>query len=378
MGIGAAAAHIADEQVAPLADTVDRDGTWPELQLRALCERLGGLVVPVDRGGLGGGLEQLVEVCHIVAERCASTAVCFGMHHVATAVVAAKATDAQVDQHLGAVVAGNHICGLALSEAGSGAQFWLPDTRMERDSAGLVVTGAKTFVTSGGHADSYVVSVRSADGTADPGAFSCVVVPGDAPGMTWGEPWDGIGMRGNSSVALDLDEVRLADGALLGDEGDQIWFVFEVVAPYFLSAMAGTYLGIARAALLEARTHLVDRWVAASASSLADDPVLQVQFGELWAAYEAARALVYDAAVTFDRGDDALIALMSAKAAVAGTVNQVVGGCMTLVGGAGYRTSGVFERLLRNARAADVMSPTTNLLWQWIGRSLLDRNLLAP
>ena len=111
------------------------------------------------------------------------------------------------------------------------------------------MSGTKGFVTNGGRADSYVVSTVAAETSASPDEFSCVMVPLDAAGVTWGQPWRGVGMRGNSSVEMRLDGVRLAHENLLGEPGDQIWYVFNVITPYFLAAMTGTYIGLASAAL---------------------------------------------------------------------------------------------------------------------------------
>ena len=80
---------------------------------------------------------------------------------------------------------------------------------------------------------------------ADPGTFSCFVVDGTAAGLDWQEPWNGFGMRGNSSRPVKLNNVTVPAQNLLGQEGDELWYVFDVIAPYFLVAMSGTYLGIA-------------------------------------------------------------------------------------------------------------------------------------
>ena len=87
--------------------------------------------------------------------------------------------------------------------------------------------------------------------------FSCVVVENDRPGLEWGPDCKGLGMRGNSSRSLTLNDVRVPARNLLGAHGDQLWYVFQVVAPFFLTAMSGTYLGIAQAAFDNVRQHLV-------------------------------------------------------------------------------------------------------------------------
>jgi alkylation response protein AidB-like acyl-CoA dehydrogenase len=368
---------IARDVAAPRVEETD-SGVWPEEPLRALQESLGGLVVPREDGGSGLGLRALVAVCEVLGEVCASTAICFGMHNVAAAVIGAKPTERQRKEFLRPIAAGEHLTTLALSEPGTGAEFWLPQTRLTSGADGSRLNGEKSFVTNGSKADSYVVSTVAADPEAPPGEFSCVVVWGDSPGLSWHGVWDGIGMRGNSSLGARLDDVAVGADALLGAPGDQIWYVFEVVAPYFLTAMAGTYLGVAQAALSEATLHLKQRRHAHAGRSLSSEPVLQHRIGVLWSQVQAARRLVYWAAEEADAGGpESLPALASAKAQVADTAVEVANEAMTLVGGMGYRDRHPLERHLRDARASHVMSPTTDILRTWTGRALLDVPLLG-
>jgi isovaleryl-CoA dehydrogenase len=371
------AREIAQDLAAPRAEETD-SGVWPEEALRALQRSLGGLVLPREDGGAGLGLRAVVGVCETLGEACASTAICFGMHHVGAAVIAAKPTARQRKEFLRPIAAGEHLTTLALSEPGTGAEFWIPQTRLSSSGEGWLVNGQKSFVTNGSKADSYVVSTVAADPGAPPGEFSAVVVWEDSPGLSWHGAWDGIGMRGNSSLSAHLDDVTVGPDALLGAQGDQIWYVFEVVAPYFLAAMAGTYLGIAQAALTQATEHLQHRRHGHTGRSLSGEPVLQHRLGQLWSQVQATRRLVYWATEEADSGGpDALPALTSAKAQVADTVVAVTNEAMTIVGGIGYRDRHPLERHLRDARAAHVMSPTTDLLRTWTGRALLDVPLLG-
>jgi alkylation response protein AidB-like acyl-CoA dehydrogenase len=372
------ARRVAAEVAAPQVERTDA-GAWPVDTLRALqAAGLAGLTAPAEAGGSGLGLRAVAEVCEALARACASSAICFGMHAVGTAVIAAKATDRQRKDLLEPIAAGEHLTTLALSEPGTGAQFWLPQTRIRRTDDGFSVEGQKSFVTNGSQVDSYVVSTVAADPEAPAGQFSCVVVPGDARGLEWQGSWTGIGMRGNSSLGLRLQDVHVPVDNLLGAEGDQIWYVFEVVAPYFLMAMSGTYLGVAQAAFDGAREHLRVRRHTHTGRSLSGEPVLQHRLGSLWAQVERTRRLVHWAADEADlQGPAALPALLSAKAEVADCAVDVANEAMTLVGGIGYRDRSPLERHLRDARAAHVMSPTTDLLRTWTGRALLDVPLLG-
>lgn len=346
--------------------------------MAALRQRLGGLVVPERFGGLGHGLLAVAQVGEVTGRACASTSICFGMHLAGSAVIAAKATPEQQERYLRPIAAGEHLTTLALSEPATGGEFWLPQTRMEHSRPGrLRLTGTKSFVTNAAHADSYVLSAVAADPGIPPGLFSCAVLDAGTAGQVWGEPWTGFGMRGNSSRSLELRGVDIPQSRLLGEEGDQIWYVFNVVAPYFLMAMAGTYLGVAAAALEEARAHLA----AAPARPLRPGPGLAA-----------------------GRPAPAGVDVGPGGAHPAADLPRGRGGGGRRRGGAdgagvregrGRRGGGArhqrrpdpgrrhrlrpglpLHRMLRDARAAHVMAPTTDVLRIWTGRALLDEPLL--
>lgn len=374
----AVAEAVAQEHIAPYAEAVDRDCLWPEHAMRALADAgLTGLHVSKQLGGEGQGLLGLVSVTEAIGRACSSAAMCYGMHCVATAVIAAKATPYQQDRYLRPIAEGRHLTTLALSETGAGAHFYLPSTALQRHGDTFVLDGVKQFITSGGHADSYVLSTMASSAAAEAGEFNCLVLDADTAGMAWLEPWEGLGMRGNSSRGLKLEQVHVPVHNLLGEEGDEIWYVFEVVAPYFLMSMSATYLGVAQAALDLTLQHLRNRRYAHSGESLAELPLLQHRVAELWSALEKSRQLIYHAARLGDLGDpQALTHILMSKADVAETVVAVTNEAMTLCGGMAYRENSHLARLLRDARASHVMAPTTDILKQWAGRSLLGLPLL--
>jgi len=371
---------IANEVVRQEAEEADAAGTWVSGSMSALKEsRLTALVVPEELGGHGQGLFALVRICEELGKAYSSAGLCFGMHCVGTAVIAAKATEWQKQHYLVPIAEGKHITTLALSEPGSGSHFYYPQTALiALADDEFLINGGKTFITNGGHADSYVISTMGASETASAEQFSCIVLDENMPGMHWGRPWDGFGMRGNSSISLQLNNIHISSKHILGEQGDQLWYIFNVVAPYFLMSMSGTYLGIAEAALEEAKNSLTKRTYSFNGSSLSQVSLLQHRFGSMWAKVEATRRLIYHAAQYADKGaPDAVTALLSAKAEVAQTAVDVVNEAMTLVGGIGYQHHSRLGMLLRDARASHVMGPTTDVLYTWIGRALLDQPILS-
>jgi isovaleryl-CoA dehydrogenase len=365
------------EVIGPAAESVDRDAAWPAAGMAALAaSKLTGLTAPLNVGGIGQGLVGLATVTEMIGSACASTSMCFGMHCVATAVIAAKATRFQEEKYLAPIASGEHLTTLALSEHGTGSNFFMPQTALERDGDSFVVNGEKRFVTNGPHVDSFVLSTLASSDSTN-GEFNCIAVDRGTPGVGWAEPWAGFGMRGNDSRGLRLQNVRVPSAHLLGEEGDQVWYVFEVVAPYFLTAMAGTYLGVAQAALDITVAHMKSRQFTHSGQSLADVELLQHRVGQLWMGVAKARLLLHHAAGLGDLGSpDALTPVLAAKADAANVAVATTNEAMTLCGGSAYRDNATLTRLLRDARASHVMSPTTDMLTLWTGRSVLGQALL--
>jgi isovaleryl-CoA dehydrogenase len=378
-GLVGIAKEITDTVVASNAEEEDSTARWPAPAMRALAEAgLLGLHVPTELGGHGVGLAGLVAISEVLALESPSTALCFAMHCVGTAVIAAKATDDQKQAYLEPIARGDHITTLALSEPGSGIDFYVPQTRLTRSGDDFVIEGTKSFITNGGHADSYVLSVVGVeDGEGAAGTFSCVLVDAAAPGLDWQEEWRGLGMRSNSSRTLNLPGVRVPNGNLLGHEGDQLWYVFEVIMPYFLMAMAGTFAGVAGAAFELARAHVGSRRHTHSGELLGANPIIGHRLGELWITAEQTRQLVYAAAERSDRGEPgALMAVLACKAAAGDASVRIANEAMTLLGGIGYRDNSKLSRMLRDARASHVMAPATDVLKTWVGRSLLNLPLM--
>lgn len=372
------AAEVASSVLAQHAERVDRLAEWPETGLRELAAAgLMGLHVPRRLGGYGEGLLALAVVTEELGRFCSSTAMCFGMHCVASKVLAIKATADQEERYLRPIARGHHLTTLALSEAGTGVHFFLPRAQFAADGDDFLLTGQKSFVTNGGYADSYIVSASPPGGEIDPGTFTCVIMDADMPGIEWLEPWHGMGMRGNSSRAVKLDRVSVPGANLLGAEGDQIWYVFEIVAPYFLVAMAGVYIGIAQAALDATIAHMHTRKHDHTGRTLDAVPVLSSQVADMWTTIQRSRQLIHYAARLGDAGHpDSSKALFASKIDVANAVVSVTGSALMLCGGRAFQQNDTVARLLRDAQAAHVMSPTTHLLHSWLGRAVLGLPLL--
>jgi alkylation response protein AidB-like acyl-CoA dehydrogenase len=322
-------------------------------------------MVAPEHGGSGGGLGALAQACETVGAACASSGMVYLMHCVTAATIGGGG-GANAAGYLRSLASGETVGTLAFSERGTGAHFYAPGLAAAPHNGGVKISGRKSFVTSGGHADLYLVLVQSASGEG----LDCFAVERDADGVRFDGTWQGLGMAGNSSVALELSDVYADDAARIGDAGAGAGLVFNVVAPFFLVGLASVNVGIAAAALKAAADHAARRTYE-DGSVLAEVPTIQHLIADMDIAVRSARLLVREAAALGDAADPgALVPIMEAKVAATDTAASVTQKALEVCGGQGYTPSLPIERHLRDARAGAVMAPTNGVLRNWIGKAL--------
>lgn len=363
-------------------ETIDLLGTIRTLSAGEISERAAGIDAErrfpeksiaelVDAGALGlmanpesASLSALANSCEAIGAACASTGMVFLMHSIATATVAGGGGDRA--NELLSRLADGALGTLAFSERGTGAHFYSPDITAERLFGEVSISGRKSFVTSGGHADIYLVLVASESGEG----ADCYVIERDAPGVSFSGDWDGLGMRGNSSIAMELKGVEVTDADRIGDAGAGGDLVFGVVAPNFLVGLAAVNVGIASAALAAAADHVTKRSYA-DGSGLAEVQSIQHSLADMDMAVNTARLAVTEAARLGDAGDEgALVALMEAKVIATEAARAVTELALETCGGQAYTPTLPLERNLRDARAGAVMAPTNGVLRNWIGKAI--------
>lgn len=357
---------IASERIAPHAAQVDRERTFPTEGIEALAEAGGlGLVVPAEHGGAGGGLLALAEACEAVGSACASTGMVYLMHEITAATIAGGGGE-RATGYLNGLASGRIVGTLAFSERGTGAHFYAPELRAVQSNGHVKISGRKSFVTSGGHADVYLVLVQSGGGEG----LDCFLVERTAEGIRFDGEWQGLGMSGNSSIAMELDDVTIDVEARIGASGSGADLVFSVVAPFFLVGLASVNVGIASSALKAATEHAAGRHYA-DGSVLAEVQGIQHQLADMDIDVRKSRLLVHEAARLGDAGDEgALVPIMEAKISATDTAANVTQRALEVCGGQGYTPALPIERSLRDSRAGAVMAPTNAVLRSWIGKAL--------
>jgi alkylation response protein AidB-like acyl-CoA dehydrogenase len=368
------------DAIAADAAAVDAEGRFPGAAIDELARAgLLGLGLPDSLGGAGGGPVEFVEVVEKVAGACASTGMVYVMHVVgAQTLLASVAGEAGAGQHrdaLEAMAAGRHLTTLAYSERGSRGHFWAQVSHAVEDGDEVVVDADKTWATSAGHADSYVLAV-GAPSTEDPLSTELYLVPSNAEGVTIPGHFDGLGMRGNASAPLRVRGLRLSHEQRLGGERSGFGLMMTATLPWFTLGSAACSVGIAGAALDAAIAHAGRARLDHEGASLAQIPGVRARLAYARVRLLESRALLHGVAAAV-AGEDASAqeGVLAVKASAAEMAIEVTDLAMRVGGGAAYSKHGPLERHLRDARAAAVMAPTTELLHDFLGKAITGQEL---
>ncbi|MCY1008385.1 acyl-CoA/acyl-ACP dehydrogenase [Nannocystis pusilla] len=362
-GYLARARRIVEEIIAPHACDVDR-GQYPRTAMRSLgAAGLLGLTSAEDVGGAGLGLRAAAEVVEFVGGACGSTGMVLCMHYCGAAVIERHGPRAV----RAAIAAGEHITTLAFSEAGSRSHFWAPvSTARAVAGAKIRLDAEKSWSTSAGQADSYVWSSQP---VAAQELSTLWLVPASAPGLSVPRPFDGLGLRGNSSAPIRADNVLVDASAMLGLDGGGLDIMMTTVLPHFQVLSAACYVGLVDAAVTGAIAHASRARFAHIDQTLADLPTIRAFVARCIVKRDMARALLADTLAALESSrPDALLRVLEVKAAAAEVATEVTELAMRICGGAAFRKEVGVERHFRDAHAATVMSPTTDLLYDFIGK----------
>jgi alkylation response protein AidB-like acyl-CoA dehydrogenase len=331
-------------------------------------------MLPVDFGGSGLGPRTFAVVTATLAEADASVAMAYLMHILGTATIsAARSSTAQaVAPILREIGAGRHLSTLAFSEAGSRSHFWAPISRAHRNGDGVRISARKSWVTSAGHAQSYVVSALAPEG-AGPTDSTLYLLKADTRGLSVAGPWDGLGLRANASAPVALDDCEVASNFQLSDDGAGFQTMMNVVLPLFCLGAATVALGLCRAAVSGTASHLKNAKFEHLGQSLGESlPTLRAQLAAMQIDTDGLAARIDDLVDHLEKPrETTMLRVLETKAAAGDVAISVTSTAMRTCGGAAFSKHLSIERLFRDAHAGAVMAPTGDVLREFIGKSLL-------
>jgi alkylation response protein AidB-like acyl-CoA dehydrogenase len=369
-------ARFAQERIAPLAAAIDEQGTFPrELIGEAAALGLMGITLPDAWGGAGRdyvsyalALEELAKASSVVAVIAAVN------NSLVVEPIATFGSEPQKQTWLRRLARGEAIGAFALSEEHAGSDAANQQTVARLDDRGYVINGRKVWVANAEAADLILVFAATQPGLRGRG-ISAFLVPMDTTGITRVATTDSLGVRGLGCMDLELRDVRVDAGALLGSPGDGFRIAMWALEGGRV-AIAAQALGVGEAALAAAVEHA--RTHAAFGQPIGNYQAIQWMLADTATELDAARMLTMKAADLVGRGlqnpappGTAGVAAAMAKLFASEAAHRAADRAMQILASKGYRRGSVVERLFRDVRATEIYQGTSEVQRMVIAEHIL-------
>jgi butyryl-CoA dehydrogenase len=362
------AREIALHEIAPKAAEIDRHQRFPRQAVDRLAKAgMLGVTMPSLWGGMGLDTVACALMLEELASACASTAAIVGIQNLLVCEPMLRfGSEAQKRTWLPGLSSGMKLGCFALTEPGGGSDLAGMTTVARREGEGWILRGTKSFVTTG--PDAQLALVFASTPSGEKTALSAFLVATDTPGISFGPPYDKMGLRGALAATLTIADVRLPASALLGSEGggrDVIRFALEGGR----IGAAALAVGIARAAFTAATRYAATR--RTKDGVIADHQTIQFKIAEMSTQIDAARLLTWRAAASRDAG-----APLGAQASMAKLVAAEVASCVAseavqILGGNGCLADYTVERYFRDAKIMEIYQGTNEIQRLGIASALL-------
>ncbi|MFJ7129903.1 acyl-CoA dehydrogenase family protein [Streptomyces sp. NPDC098101] len=339
---------------------------------RGIVKKLGavgflGLTIPEEYGGSGG---DHLAYCLVTEELGRGDSSVRGIVSVSLGLVAKTiaswGSEEQKRAWLPRLASGEALGCFGLTEPGTGSDAGNLATRAVRDGDDYVVNGTKMFITNGTWADVVLLFARTNDTPGHQGV-SAFLVPADAPGLTRRPVHGKLGLRGQATAELVLEDVRVPAAAMLGPEGKGFAVAMSALAKGRMSVAAGC-VGIAQAALDAALRYAGER--EQFGKPIASYQLVQELISDISVDVEAARLLTWRVADLIDRGRDFATAASRAKLFASEAAVRAANNALQVFGGYGYIDEYPVGKLVRDARVMTLYEGTSQIQKLIIGRAL--------
>jgi cyclohexane-1-carbonyl-CoA dehydrogenase len=360
--------RAAKERIGPRARATDAAGEV-DREVVALLWELGlmTLIYPPEHGGAerDAGTALCIAVEEI-AKQCASSALHLIIQAVGSFPILHGARPEVLRRLLPRIVERQELVAYLVTEPSAGSDVGGIKTTAVRDGKHWVLTGTKCFATNGAVANVYSVLARTNPAAGREGT-SFFLVERDAPGLKVGKIEHKLGMRGSNTAEVILDEVRIPEENLLGEEGRGFLLAmkdFDMSRP----AIGAQALGIAEGAMAEMLRYAQER--RTFGKPLADHQMIQQILADSAIAIEASRGLVYAACQLFDEGKKNTKLASMAKVLASDSAMKITTDAIQVLGGYGYMQDYPVERMFRDAKLTQIFEGANQIQRLVIAREL--------
>ena len=371
--IQAMAEAFAAERVAPNALDWDRERHFPIDVIRETGPLgLGGIYVRDDVGGSALSRLDAVLVFEALARACPAFSSFISIHNMAASMIDRFGSEEQRQRFLPKLTSMEWLASYCLTEPGSGSDAAALKTKAARsggNGSDYVLNGAKQFISGAGDSDVYVVMART--GADGPKGISTLVVPKDAPGLSFGANEKKMGWHMQSTRQVVFEDCKVPAENLLSGEGAGFGIAMAGLDGGRLN-IAACSLGGAQSALDKALAYTAER--KAFGKTIDQFQALQFRLADMETELQAARIFLYTAASKLDaKAHDASKWSAMAKRFVTDTGFDVANGALQLFGGYGYLHDYGIEKLVRDLRVHQILEGTNEIMRVIIARHMIGR-----
>lgn len=364
---------FAADRVAPHALDWDRNRHFPDDVIRQTGPLgFGGIYVRDDVGGSGLGRLDAVLIFEALAQACPAFSSFISIHNMAAWMIDVFGNDEQRQRFLPSLTSMDTLASYCLTEPGSGSDAAALRTRATRsggNGSDYVLNGAKQFISGAGDTDFYVTMVRT--GEDGPKGISTLVIPKDAPGLSFGAVENKMGWHMQSTRQVIFEDCKVPAENLLSGEGIGFRIAMAGLDGGRLN-IAACSLGGAQSAMDKALDYAAQR--KAFGKAIDQFQAMQFKFADMETSLQASRMLLYTAAAKLDRkAPDAGKWSAMAKRFVTDAGSDVANEALQTLGGYGYLHDYGIEKLVRDLRVHQILEGTNEIMRVIIARHLVGR-----
>lgn len=365
---------FAQNEVKPLAQEVDEEERFPEETVRKMA-RLGmlGTYFPKEYGGAETDVLGYVMAVEELSKVCGTTGVILSAHtSLCAAPIFENGTEEQKRTYLPRLCSGEWLGAFGLTEPGAGTDAQGQQTVAVLEGDSWVLNGSKIFITNAGFADLFIIIAVTGVITDKKGRkskeISAFIVERTDPGFSVGKHEKKMGIRGSSTCELVMEDCVIPANRLLGKKGKGFGLAMKTLDGGRIG-IAAQALGIAEGAIEETIAYTGER--AQFGKRISQFQNTQFELADMYARTQAAKYLVYAAAMKKQNHEPYSVDAAMAKLVASETASDVTRRCLQLYGGYGYTREYPIERMMRDAKITEIYEGTSEVQRMVIAGAIL-------